>query len=974
MLSFFSSQKTIAQESPFKLGVVSIAPIEKIYTHLIKKEMALKEGEIISNVLKVYNNSLVPIEFKLDITKPKYWSSLDEQNKIYTATPRDTLIIPIILVPYKLNKGRGDVIINVFLLDTDRQQIANNFFTLRTKKTVSWNINLKSENKLYFKNDETSKKLSYSITNTGNSKQDLFVSYKTLKGNLNITDTLKHIIKNPNLTLNLNADESATFDYLISEIDQKNRNVKKVSLDSYIPNGNLDYKKHSLFINTSQTKVLEKNAQRKDLKVDFIKLPNLVVAENYGYPSLPLTLELNAQNILENNAFMSINLRGFKQINERASLAYYTQLNYNKAYFSSDPFNNATWYVGYYDDVKTIEVGQISANIMGLSSSGNGLKLSYKYLRNHKTSIFYLNNNRNTITNTKSFGINHTYKPLENFKIIATMGRNERAFKNRNTTIFSLQPSLNFLKKHYLTLTTALSLRTDDLIQNTIHGYLFGATYNANFLKKQLKVSLNTRYNDKYFGLGSFERLNFNHRSSFIINPKWSVNVNNFYQNVSLFNLNTNSDPTRQEILFNSAIFNTTNKSGNLQPGIFYEYSNYPLNKLISRGVSFRISKFDFSQNVFSAINIKAGYSHPLETSENKDYFTFQFSTLLRYKVWNFNTKYNYGFITSTNTFTQSNNNITPQSLRLSLQNQYAFKNRHLLLDTNMVYSYINVFKNHSIGVFPTLYYFTDSGWRFSLNSSYSFSTRNFTNTFINPFNTSSNNILNTGPTINSDFTLGFSLKKDFGVPIPFLEKNAATITIQSFYDLDGNGIKNINEEASIGNVVVKVGKYEVITNKNGKAVLKNIPIKKHSFKVIPLEKLDGWFPKVNDSIIIDNDGIATIPFVRGVKIYGDIILDRQKIAIVDDKEIDLSRIKISAFNNNKVYNTLTDKKGRFEFYLPNGNYIITMDENVLGNTYKIARNNIPVSLKKTQNGIYVSFYVIENRRKVIIKDFNKKN
>lgn len=130
----------------------------------------------------------------------------------------------------------------------------------------------------------------------------------------------------------------------------------------------------------------------------------------------------------------------------------------------------------------------------------------------------------------------------------------------------------------------------------------------------------------------------------------------------------------------------------------------------------------------------------------------------------------------------------------------------------------------------------------------------------------------------------------------------------------------------------------------------------------------------MSDSIIIQDDGIANIPFARGVKIYGEIILDRQKIAIAEDKEVDLSRIKISAFNNNKVYNTLTDKKGRFEFYLPNGTYIITLDENILGTNYKIARNNIPITLKETQDGVYVSFYIIENRRKVIIKDFNNKN
>jgi len=763
---------------------------------------------------------------------------------------------------------------------------------------------------------------------------------------------------------------------LFSEIEQKDRNVKKVSIDNYLPNANLSYKKHSLFINTSPTKIKSKGSPRKDIKVDFIKLPNLIEVQPYGYPSLPLTLELSAQNLLDNNAVMTLNLRGYKQLNNRASLAYYTQVNYNKSYYSSDPFKNASWYVGYYDDIKTIEVGQISGNIIGLSSSGYGLKASYKYLEQHKTDAFYLNNNRNSLTSNRSYGLSHIYTPSSSLKIRASLARNERELENRNTTVFSVEPSFKFLKKHFVNFLGAVSTRTDDLNTEAKKDMSFGGTYSTTFLERNLKLNFNAWYNDKDFSLGSFERLYFNHRSNYIINKKWTVNLNNFYQNVNLFSLTDNSLLSRQEILFNSVIFNTNTQYGNVQPGLYYEYTNYPFNKLVSRGASFRVSKFDFSQNFFSSLNLKAGYSIPKNGNEEKNFFSTQMSLLLRYKVFNFNVKYNYGFITSTNSFTQQNNNITPQSIRMSLQNQYAFKNRHLVIDNNIVYSYINVFKNHSIGIFPILYYFTDSGWRISINSSYSFSTRNFTNVFGDNFitNNNTNAAPNTGASINSDFTLGFSLKKDFGIPIPFLEKTAASINIKSFYDLDGDGNQNSREEGSIGNVVVRIGNYEIITNENGKAIMKNVPQKKYALQVIPLDNIDGWFPNVHDSIIINQDGIATIPFVRGAKISGDIVLDRQKIAITNENPVDLSRIIISAFNNKKVFNTLTDKKGHFEFYLPNGKYIVTMDEKVLGMKYKLARNNIPVTLKSTQEGMYVSFYVVENRRKVIIRDFNKKS
>jgi hypothetical protein len=135
---------------------------------------------------------------------------------------------------------------------------------------------------------------------------------------------------------------------------------------------------------------------------------------------------------------------------------------------------------------------------------------------------------------------------------------------------------------------------------------------------------------------------------------------------------------------------------------------------------------------------------------------------------------------------------------------------------------------------------------------------------------------------------------------------------------------------------------------------------------------MEGWFANLPDSISILNTGKLYIPFVRGVKVYGDVILDRQKIAIADkDKIFDLSRIKIVASNTDgKVFTTLTDIDGHFEFFLPNGDYTLTMDESILGTKYKISRNNIPLTLEATQDALYMSFYIVEKRRKVKVKSF----
>jgi hypothetical protein len=73
-----------------------------------------------------------------------------------------------------------------------------------------------------------------------------------------------------------------------------------------------------------------------------------------------------------------------------------------------------------------------------------------------------------------------------------------------------------------------------------------------------------------------------------------------------------------------------------------------------------------------------------------------------------------------------------------------------------------------------------------------------------------------------------------------------------------------------------------------------------------------------------------------------------------------------------KTYD-ITVKNGRFEFYLHFGSYSVTMDEVILNDRFRVTRNNLPIKLRNDQDGVYVSFYIIEKRRKVIFKDFTKK-
>ncbi len=971
------SKKGVSQNNTTSKNLDTIPFIRygQVSTKFSKPTEELKKGQIISNILKIINHADIPLNFSVDAIFPGGWKRIGSKNKIHIAKPKDTVFVPIIILPTKLINGNTEIIVNTFIIDEDGQQIGNNFFTLTTTKKVAWSIDIKNNTNFYFKNDENTKDFNFLINNNGNYNQDIFVSYTIPRKDLILTDTLLKPLIEPNKTFTLLPGEQKEIKHKIIAKSINERNENRISINNYLPLTNTQRIARTLIVNTSEPKIRKTDLQRKT-KINFIKLPNEIEANSFGYPNLPLIVDLTAQNILDNRSFLSLNLQGFKQLNPEASLVYFTQLNYSNSFFTNNVFKNAPWYVGYFDDKKSIEIGQVNGDLIGASSSGKGIKLGYQFNEKHSAGGFYVNSNgffssENSII---SYGGWYKFKYNESIRLRASAGRSSNNFTERVNNSIILQPSVNFLNSHSISFISGfnnLQFKVNDISQST-NGYLIGTNYSSIAFKKKLRSNINVRYNDKYFSNGSSERINISQRFNYQLSKDWIAIATNNYQKSNIFNRNTDTFLYTQENFFSNVSFSKKTLKGSYQPGVFFEYRNFPNNSFVLRGLNFRYSLYNFEKNLLSSIFTRAGYAKPKDIIDSEEYFSLEMSGLFRYQTWSLTGRYNLGTFSSISSQQNQNNFSTPQSLRLSIQNQYLFPSRQFVLESNLIYSYNNIFKNHSLGIFPQLFYFSDSGWRFGLSANYMFTSSDFSSVYDTTDIGQNQNQASIGPTVNSNLNLNFSLRKEFGVPIPFTNKTAASAKFVSFLDINGNSIKD-KDEVSIQNVVVKLNKHEVITNFDGEASIKNVQQGKYKLEILPLEELNGWFSNTKDSIFINEDGINYIPFVRGIKVYGDIIIDRQKIAVTDDKKLDLSRIKISAIKGDKIYNTLTNKNGRFEFYLPFGSYTVTMDEVILNDRFRVTRNNLPIKLRNEQDGVYVSFYIIEKRRKVIFKDFSKK-
>jgi hypothetical protein len=943
---------------------------ENLTMYFSKDSIVHKESMIISNILTLINTSGEKITFYNKLSYPAAWKSISFfDEKVYSMLPNDTVKIPITLIPSKGLIGGTSIYINATIIDSTYNQIGDHNFGIHTTKTVSWSTTVSPDRKMFFKNHEKTKNITYTLTNDGTNAQDFFVSFKTFKKDIVLTDTLGNEVL-PDRTFVLDPKADTSFNFNITALRVGDRNFKRVSTNNYIPQSNLNKTNYSLFIESSEPNTVGSNLKKGD-KINLVRLPNQVSVSDVSSSTLPLIVETNVNNLFGDNTFMSVNLRGYKQINNEASLSYFSQLNYNTVYWNPRLVLNSPWYIGYFDDRITAEAGQVNGNIMGISGYGRGIKGSYRYANDHKTGAFYVRSPRLFgPANSQSFGLTHDYDINENIRLKAGFGRTVLSANNLSINAINLISKFRIANKHYF-VTTFSGTNTDRTLSGVDYrkyGFLAGLNYNSVFLEKKLKVSFGGRFNNKSYSPATYERLNLNLMSSYRINDAWLVSMSNFYNNTRSFDFITDTVTIRQELLNNTVIFNTQNRYGSFQPGLFYNYQNLRTGAFHSRGLSFRFSKFDFSKNFMMSAQIRGAYNDAVNYEAVRNYFTFQFSSLLRYKVWSFNAQYFYGANSPILVEYMLIRNMTPQSLRLSLQNQYQFANKHFVFENSLVYNYANTLNNHSFSLFPQLFYFNNTGWRFSINMNYTFNSNNYGsiyNTINNP--TFPNEV---DPNMTGNFMVGFTVRKEFKIPIPFVKTNAMDVRFVAFYDINGNSIRD-NNEPTIPDVVITIDKRnEVLTDLEGYAYAKNVTRGLHKLDLNALEITDGWFINLPDSCDIMTEGDFFIPYTRGVKVYGDVTVDRQDIALMDkDKVMDLSNIKITA-SNGQVYHTLTDGNGKFEFYVPNGNYVITLDEKILGSKFVVSKNNIPVNLQSNKSNIYVSFYISERKRNVNIKSF----
>lgn len=942
--------------------------------------LLFNKGEMISNTLLIKNNSKDTLRFTIDITHPAEWKSLLSNDKQFLILSGDSLYIPVRLLPKHTIKGSTRYFLSAFLTNLQGKNISYAYFFAYTVKLVKWELSTQPGNKLYFLNGENTLSFSTNVINTGNENQDIVMQIKDLSYNTLLLDTNEKRIKKTIFSFRLDPLQDTSMHFKF-QYEKKPENYKRIDLDYYNPFSIEEGKKYSLFVQTKDplTGPLSKG-YTLGKKIEFIRLSDKIKVNDWGGAVLPLVMELNAYNLLNDVPMMNLDLRGNTMIG-KGRLEYSTMFSYTKNYYTSDVILDAPFMVSYSRENLSASIGRF----------GNGLGVTgmYNFSRNNSVSANYTVGPHLNNIDYQALGINHYFSYPLNNKLVKSVGINTGLLNaSYNPTQVTMQrvsvTPVVYIYKFNLGATVSgqrtLYKQNDSTDYLTSYGLHGG--YVDNFFNNKFRVNASGQfYNRPQAVINSFSVGYANTYQSLYKNlPSYRANSQLEY----LFNknkrINFSSNYDANPVYYNSVssqynkyFQNQLNYSVNVNKvnftsGLFYHLYNVAGFKTHSRGVLLNSSKFDFLLFTRTYLSVNFGYNWAPSLS-TKNYFFLSQSLMTQYKTFYFQMFYTLGDV-----------RLVPQSyvlkgkysqtINLSVRYQYIFPIPNFVLELRNSYMYSSI-TGHSFAFVPELYYFTRNGWRFRVSPEYFTSYKTYFNTAESYYMPTQTEVQKVQAKFYHSFNLSVGIRKEFGIPIPYIKSLFCTPEFLAYMDINGN-MEYDKGEQLLENVVIRVDEYEVITNEKGTAKFENIGVGNHQIITYSLVDLEGWFPNVTDSVMLVVNKPQYIPFSKGIKIYGGVLVEREQYGATVDAPLDLSKIKINA-NNGKVHTALTDNKGNYEMYLPYGKYTLTFDESILGDRFRLIENNYELTIDKTVDNLYIPFYIVEKKRKISIKKFDEK-
>gem|GEM_PF-4794060 len=875
--------------------------------HFLNDSVLVEENNYAFNNVSISNRSNRSLHVQLVITAPEM-ASIITGNVIETEIREgENQIIPIRFTMVKNTSAIAWYPFTVEMRIKELNQVIHTQFYIRPKENKKWKAILKQPAVVFMESD---KQVAFNIylENTGNGADTYSFDFSTDLA-LNIAK------KNYAVTLQPGEARTITPQVLLSPKDIQL--LKKGEITIFIKNME------------GETKMLTQQINR---------LGYCYSGESYNYNTMPLTMELNMQNLAGGQPFAFLNVRGYLKLKDDQQLNVLLQTN---NFYQHSVANTQKATIEYATGPWRITGGSI-IDFNNFLMDGTGLRIQYAGAQNK---MYEVTGVTSRIGNTQQFNIK-LGQP-----VLRTLDWQTNAFVNRD--IEKRQTSSLVLNKLAWNIdkTTRFSIEAGSGMEKVTRSKLdtsllaWQAGYHFETQKKYYQLtSTITRYSQNFPGINK----GFHYQLH-----EARVLVNNFFAG-SYFELNLRAYNYTGDSVVNY-LFNINNREYGLRFG--WQYKRFSL--VASAGI---LKQVQDSVNALQSKMYKMAINASWQI--NNHWWLSAFSNAAHVTFPAMST------VAGFNSFT---NFINVQNSRCGMQVRYD-KGPFYYYEIKEYLKSPVAFSRLQISPFIELPLAGKNiFYRFQAN--YLNEQQTGTSFFL-LYNNIQYSSPKTGIGIGltsqvnlsrrEDPLLNLTIRKRLQLPV-YKNEASRSFKLVLFVDKNNNGWPDEGEEW-VTNARVVVNGNLLLSNNKGELVFKNTDDKEFIIDFSQITALEGWMPKQGFRQVFrpgKDQKVYFFPFTRSNVLSGNLKLLRDEQSTLT---MPLDGIRIMAVaSGGEVYNTLTNNEGEFTFNLPAGNYIININQAVFDDNFRITEASKTADLVNNQH-LHLQFEIRQKKRVMNIR------